>query len=223
MFPSSLRALQNAASTCQTQFVSSSAVSLRKCRSLSLQPPRTFQVRDSHRWTVSRTMRATELDSPDKGESDAHSLTPRRMNEGTSVSLIDIPKGMRTMLVYKCMRQPVQIIIGKKGVDRGLLNCLQMHFRTHEVVRCRVARQWKDCVADLAQELEEKSGGVIIERVGSRICLFRGYTHSDIPRREPNREGGWWSTYQNPPKKDDGESTDNEAGKGGDGDLEGFA
>lgn len=50
----------------------------------------------------------------------------------------------------------------------------------------------------MAQELEEKSGGVIIERVGSRLCLFRGYTDADIPRKESRSERGWWQTYQDP-------------------------
>jgi len=102
-----------------------------------------------------------------------------------TVALKDVPKGMRHMLVYKGMKQPVAIIIGKRGVDRGLLNSLKLHFRTHEVVKIRVAKLWKDCIADMAAELEKKSGGVIIERHGSRIILFRGYTHADIPRRTP--------------------------------------
>lgn len=29
-------------------------------------------------------------------------------------------------------------VAGRKGVDAGLLNCLQMHFRSHEVVRCEI-------------------------------------------------------------------------------------
>lgn len=60
--------------------------------------------------------------------------------------------------------------------------------------RCRVAKQWSDCVADLAQELEEKSGGVIIERAGSRICLFRGYTDADIPHKSHRPGRGWWQS-----------------------------
>lgn len=62
---------------------------------------------------------------------------------------------------------------GRKGVDAGLLNCLRLHFRTHDVLRCRIAKQWRDCLPDMAQELEEKSGGIILERAGSRVILYR--------------------------------------------------
>ncbi|CAD7704754.1 unnamed protein product [Ostreobium quekettii] len=104
---------------------------------------------------------------------------------------------MRHMLVYKAMKQPIAIIIGKKGVDKGLLNSLKLHFRTHEVLKIKVSKMWKDIVADMAAEVELKSGGVILERHGSRFILFRGYTHADIPRKTPPSDAlqnSWWQS-----------------------------
>ena len=41
------------------------------------------------------------------------------------------------------------------------------------MVKISVSRQWKDNVADIARQLEERSGGIVIDRAGRRILLFR--------------------------------------------------
>lgn len=73
---------------------------------------------------------------------------------------------------------------------QGQLTCL---------CRCKVARMWSDTIADLAQELEDKSGGVIVSRSGSRICLFRGYTQADIPSKTHIPKATWKPNYDSLP------------------------
>lgn len=101
--------------------------------------------------------------------------------------------------MYKGYNLPVQVVIGKKGVDKGVLNTIQLHFRKRDIVRVKLSKPWKDNLAEIAQELEDKSGGIIIHRSGSRVILFRGYVTEHVPLKDPDREQGWWSRF---PKED---------------------
>eukprot|EP00210_Caulerpa_lentillifera_P000184 g179.t1 len=130
-------------------------------------------------------------------QSDSSEITKFEKEESTpqKISLKDIPNSTRHLLMYQGYNLPIQVVIGKKGVDTGVLNCLHLHFRKRDVVRVKISKPWKDNLADIAQELEEKSGAIIIHRSGSRLILFRGYTTEDVPLKDPDRVQGWWNEF----------------------------
>lgn len=54
-----------------------------------------------------------------------------------------------------------------------MLNCLENNFKKHTVVAVRIIKHWKDDVDKIMKELEEKSKGVILHRIGRRVVLYR--------------------------------------------------
>lgn len=58
-------------------------------------------------------------------------------------------------------------------MDYGVLNCLELHFRQHDVIRIRLSKQWRHCTAEIAQQVEEKANCVVLERSGRSLIVFR--------------------------------------------------
>jgi len=128
--------------------------------------------------------------------SQSSSTTQDVKSESKRLTLKDIPLQMRHALLMKAKKKKIQLVIGKAGVNKGLLTSLKNHFRRNVVVRAKVAKNYADNVPGIAQELERRSGGIVLERAGRTILIFRGYTENEVPKKERRKAEGWWDKFE---------------------------
>lgn len=69
-----------------------------------------------------------------------------------------------------------EIKLGRRGVSRGVVDQIKNRWRTAEIVKVRCHGRPATNMKSLASELETSSGGIIIQRTGGVIYLWRGET-----------------------------------------------
>ncbi len=90
-----------------------------------------------------------------------------------------LPPGLWEELKQKSLSEPWLIKIGRRGVTEKLAGALHQAWRGREVVKLRIHDDKSSRKANLPrlnevlQELEERSGGVLINATGSAIWMYR--------------------------------------------------
>ncbi|CAD7695041.1 unnamed protein product [Ostreobium quekettii] len=76
-----------------------------------------------------------------------------------------------------------QFQIGRYGISDDLVQHIRGAWRLHEIVRLQICSPWKDNMKELVKRLELKTGGLVLDRAGSRLLLYRGFTDMDLARK----------------------------------------
>ncbi len=65
------------------------------------------------------------------------------------------------------------IQVGNKGITESLLAELELVLDHHELVKVRIAAEDRDSRDAAVDELVERSGAQLVQRIGNVACLFR--------------------------------------------------
>ncbi|GMH34037.1 hypothetical protein BSKO_01871 [Bryopsis sp. KO-2023] len=115
-------------------------------------------------------------------------LKHRKYNEGgelvgVRVTNEEVPRRVRERLILSAMREDAQFQIDRFGLSDSIINGIRHAFCRKEVVRLSVQPPWKDNMKEMAKRIEERTGGVIVDRAGGRVLLYRGFTDADLARK----------------------------------------
>ena len=99
------------------------------------------------------------------------------------------------------MKMEPHFFVGRYGLNKELVKHIRSAFRFYEMVRIEVGSPWTDNTAKFAERLELRTGAVVLDRagpkkglffwakyqqvclLGSRVFLYRGFTHADLARK----------------------------------------
>ncbi|KAK9828915.1 hypothetical protein WJX72_002774 [[Myrmecia] bisecta] len=85
-----------------------------------------------------------------------------------------LPKAKVKRLVTEGLKITTPIKLGRKGVWEDLVFQIRNRWRTSEVVRLYCHGKHAANMRVVAEQLEKQSGGIIVQRAGGTILLYRG-------------------------------------------------
>lgn len=120
-------------------------------------------------------------EKPKAGEVGASSA--QRKQTRTSLAELTLPEGELRRLRHLAIRMKSKMKIKGAGVTREIVDAVHDKWRTEEVVRFKCEGAPALNMKRTHEILERKTGGLVIWRSGSSICLYRGVAY-EIPQPE---------------------------------------
>lgn len=112
---------------------------------------------------------------------------PKRAKTREEILGEPLTKEEITELVEHCIRSKKQINLGRDGLTHNMLNDFYNHWKRERAIRVKCKGVSTMDMENVCYQLEDKTGGKIIQRAGGTLYLFRGrnYNHRDRPYIPP--------------------------------------
>ncbi|KAM0936644.1 putative RNA-binding, CRM domain, CRM-domain containing factor CFM3, YhbY-like superfamily [Dioscorea sansibarensis] len=110
----------------------------------------------------------------------------RRKRSRTSLAELTLPEGELRRLRHLALRIKSKVRIKGKGVTNAVVDAIHEKWRTEEVVRLKCEGVVTYNMKKVHEDLERRTGGLVIWRSGAAISLYRGVSYG-IPRSEKKK------------------------------------
>jgi RNA-binding protein len=87
---------------------------------------------------------------------------------------MELSKKNKLYLKKMAHHTEVSFIIGKNGITDNVVKAISDYLKAHEYMKTKVLELPEDVtIKDLAKELSEKTGSIIVTTIGHTIILFK--------------------------------------------------
>lgn len=78
--------------------------------------------------------------------------------------------------------------LGSKGLGTGVFTSILQHLNRRDVIRVKVSKACKVEAAEIAKDLEQRSGGLIIFQAGAKMILYKGDLLNEVPPKDTEQD-----------------------------------